>query len=141
VNGFPLAPALKLVGSVSTAVVVDAILALPMNESARNDPDAMAVLSEMASSYSGWHFENRDPGAWGAPDAVSRLGEIAVPTLAVIGDSDVADVGSIAETVDANIIDCRRVTLPGVGHNPNLEAAQVFDDLGLDFIASVHRNT
>lgn len=135
VEGFPLAPALKLAGSASTEEVVEAILALPMNEPARAKPEVMAVLSEMARSYSGWHFTHRDPGRWGAPDGLDRLGEIAVPTLTVTGDRDVADVQMIADTVVAAISEGRRVTLAGVGHSPNLEDPESFDRVSLEFLA------
>lgn len=131
VEGFPLAPALQLADTASTEEVVDALLALPMNEPARNKPEAMSVLSEMASSYSGWHLTHRDPGQWAEPDALARLGEIRVPTLVVTGDRDVADVRMIADTVAAEAVDARHVVLAGVGHNPNLEAPAEFDRLCL----------
>ena len=79
IEGFPLAPALRQAGSATTRTVVDAILALPMNDAARERPDVLAALDEMGRSYSGWHFTNRDPGTWAAPEAVDRLGEIDVP--------------------------------------------------------------
>lgn len=135
IEGFPLAPALKLAGSASTEEVIEAILALPMNAPARAKPEVMSVLTEMASSYSGWHFTNRDPGRWGAPDALDRLGEVAVPTLIVTGDSDVADVQMIAGTVAAKIRNPNRAVLAGVGHNPNLEDPASFDLVCLEFLA------
>lgn len=134
VEGFPLAPALRLAGSASTDQVVDALLALPMNEPARNQPEVMAMLSEMAYSYSGWHLTNRDPGRWAAPDAIDRLGEVGVPTLVVTGDRDVADVRMIGDTVATKVGDVRHVVLAGVGHNPNLEDPITFDRVCLEFL-------
>jgi pimeloyl-ACP methyl ester carboxylesterase len=135
VDGFPLAPALKLAGSASTEEVVEAILALPMNEPARSKPEVVAVLSEMALPYSGWHFTHRDPGRSGTPDALDRLGDVTVPALIVTGDRDVADVQMIADAVAAGVSNGRRVALAGVGHSPKLEDPASFDLVSLEFLA------
>lgn len=108
-----------------------------MNEPARAKPEVMSALSEMGASYSGWHLTHRDPGRWGAPDALDRLGEVLVPTLVVTGDRDVADVQMIADTVAAEVPDAHRVAVAGVGHNPNLEDPGSFDRLCLEFLARV----
>lgn len=49
------------------AVLDSALLA-----SATEHPEIAAALTKMVGSYSGWHFENRDPARWAEPDARSR---------------------------------------------------------------------
>lgn len=134
IEGFPLAPALKLAGSVPTGVVVDAILALPMNHSACRLAGAGPVLHDMAHAYSGWHFTHRDPGTWAVPDAVDRLHLVGVPTLVIIGDQDVLDVRMIADRVATEVKGATQLVLEGVGHNPNLENPEAFNRACLEFL-------
>ena len=64
-----------------------------------------------------------DPGEQGQPpDAWPRLGEIAVPTLMLIGRLDVADIQAIDELAAAAITGARLRWLDGVAHLPQLEA-------------------
>ncbi len=134
VEGFPLASALRLAGSAPTDAVVDAILALPMNDNARRLPRSGQALHDMAHSYSGWHFTHRDPATWVVPDAVDRLRDVAVPTLVITGDQDVLDVRLIANKVVADVGDATHLVLEGVGHNPNLENPEAFNRACLAFL-------
>lgn len=140
-EGFPLEAALRLAGSASTRTVVDAVLGLPMNDAARARPEVMSALQAMGHSYSGWHLTNRDPGKWAAPNALDRLGEIEVPTLVVTGDQDVLDVGLIGDRVADDVMNATRVSLPGVGHNPNLEDPTSFNRACLEFLDGLERRS
>lgn len=140
IEGFPLAPALRQAGSATTRTVVDAILALPMNDAARERPDVLAALDEMGRSYSGWHFTNRDPGTWAAPEAVDRLGDIDVPTLVITGDRDVLDVRMIGDRVADSVRNATRVVLSNVGHSPNMEDPASFNRACLDFLEHLGDN-
>jgi pimeloyl-ACP methyl ester carboxylesterase len=50
------------------------------------------------------------------PDAIPRLGEIGVPTLVVLGDSDVAAITDIGNLLAERIPGARRVVLAGADH-------------------------
>lgn len=66
------------------------------------------------------------------PPAVTELAKIATPTLLVVGDRDVSAILRIVDLLERELPDARRVDLPGVGHLPNLEARERFDEeLGL----------
>ncbi len=56
------------------------------------------------------------------PDSRAFLAEIAVPTLIVVGDSDVLTPPSAAEEMAAAIPDSRLVTIPGAGHLTPMES-------------------
>ncbi|WP_433327478.1 alpha/beta fold hydrolase [Spirillospora sp. CA-294931] len=64
-----------------------------------------------------------------------RLGEIAVPTLIVVGEHDVADVHAHSGAIEAAVPGAERVVLPGSGHLPHLETPQEFNRVVLDFLA------
>lgn len=138
-EGFPLAPALELAGSEPTEAVVEAILALPMNEPVRRRPDAMAALRQMGASYSGWHLSHRDPGEWAVADAADRLGDVSVPTLTIVGDHDVLDIRMISDKIAAEVPDAQQVVVAGAGHNPNLEDPGAFNHACLSFLDRIRR--
>jgi 3-oxoadipate enol-lactonase len=69
-------------------------------------------------------------------DVGDRLGEISVPTLAIVGAHDVQDVHVVAERLEREI-GATRVTIDGAAHLPNLEKPREFDELVLGFLAEV----
>jgi pimeloyl-ACP methyl ester carboxylesterase len=69
-----------------------------------------------------------------APSAWPRLGEIAVPTLALVGRLDVDDIRVIDEQAAAIIPGARLRWLDGVAHLPHLEADPATLDAIADFV-------
>ena len=55
-------------------------------------------------------------------DAWNTLGDVAVPTLVLIGEHDLAHTHRNAEHVASTVPGARLVDLPGVAHLPHLEA-------------------
>jgi 3-oxoadipate enol-lactonase len=68
------------------------------------------------------------------PPASQRLGDIAVPTLVVTGDEDVADIIRIGDRLAREIPDVERATIGGAAHLPNLERPDEFNRLVLGFL-------
>jgi 3-oxoadipate enol-lactonase len=68
-------------------------------------------------------------------DLGARLGEIAVPTLILVGEHDVGDMQRIAERLAAEIPGARYELIKGAAHVPNMERPQEFDRLVLGFLA------
>lgn len=52
------------------------------------------------------------------PPAAERLAEIAVPTLAIVGDADVSFIHQIADLVAAQVHGARKVVIDDAGHHP-----------------------
>jgi len=71
------------------------------------------------------------------PAALPRLGEIAVPTLIVVGEHDIPDVHAHAGALEAGILGGRRVVLAGSGHLPQLEVPDAFSELVLAFLSTL----
>lgn len=74
------------------------------------------------------------------PPASARLGEIAVPTLVLVGDADVPDMLQIADRLEAGIPGARKVVWADVAHVPPMERPGEFGRLALDFLAGVPRS-
>ncbi len=100
-------------------------------------PPVAAHLVRMVSDYSGWHWVNDDPVQRLAPPAVQRLEHIAAPTLIVVGERDLPDFHAIADVLFQRVPHARKVVLPGVGHLPCMEDPEEFNQIVLEFLASV----
>ncbi len=50
-----------------------------------------------------------------------QLGQIAAPTLIIVGDQDVATVPAKAERMHARIRGSKLVVIPGAGHTSSVE--------------------
>ena len=68
-------------------------------------------------------------------DIMSRLAEIRIPTLVMIGDSDLPDMQAISQLVADRINGAKRLLMPGVAHLPNLENPVLFNQSVIDFLA------
>lgn len=62
----------------------------------------------------------------GGPEARSRLSEIRVPTLVLVGEGDIEDVFTQAKAVAAAVPGARLETVPGTGHFMYLEKPKDF---------------
>ena len=69
-------------------------------------------------------------------DLMSRLPEIRVPTLVMIGDSDLPDMQAISQLVADRIRGAKRLLIPGAAHLPNLESPTLFNQLVREFLVN-----
>lgn len=69
------------------------------------------------------------------PAAATRLSELRVPVLLLIGSDDTPFIQDVARAIAAEAPDVRRTDLPGIGHMVNLEAPEAFRDAVLAFLA------
>ncbi len=67
-------------------------------------------------------------------DLMSRLAEIRVPTLVMIGDSDLPDMQAISQLVGDKVRGAKRLLIPGAAHLPNLENPTLFNQSVIDFL-------
>jgi len=69
-------------------------------------------------------------------DVTARLGEIAAPTLVIVGELDAETPLAYAETLATAIPDATLVVVPGVGHLTPAEAPAEFNRLVAAFLAA-----
>ena len=67
----------------------------------------------------------------------ANLPRIAVPTLALAGETDTNAPAPMMEKMAAKIPGCRYVCLPGLGHLANLEDPAVFNATLANFLSTV----
>jgi 3-oxoadipate enol-lactonase len=63
-----------------------------------------------------------------------RLEQIAAPTLVIVGDADVPDFLEIADRLERELPDARKVVLEDVAHTSPLERPEEFRDLTVGFL-------
>ena len=78
--------------------------------------------------------EGEGEGSMAQPPAAGRLREISVPTLVIIGDQDVDLLFPVADALESEIQNVKRVTMPGIAHLPSLENPELFNKIVLDFL-------
>ncbi len=66
--------------------------------------------------------------------AIERVGELTPRILTMVGDLDSSDILDIAEQIDREARDSRKLVVPGVAHMINLEKSAEFSRLLLDFL-------
>ncbi len=112
-------------------------LALEIWAPLRTDAATDELIARMARENTG---EADIPDEWWIlPEkpAVERLGEIVVPTLVVIGDTDHPKIMAIADTLAAKIPGARRVGIPNADHLVPLRAPEAFNAAVLPWLESV----
>jgi 3-oxoadipate enol-lactonase len=71
-----------------------------------------------------------------ARPALPALGEIAVPTLILVGEYDIPDVHAHCGAIEAGIPGAKRIVVSDAGHLVHMEQPAVFNELVLDFLAA-----
>lgn len=68
------------------------------------------------------------------PPAITRLAEIQVPTLIIVGDQDVLEFIKISDMMTAGVRNAKKIVIPGVAHLPSMEKPELFNRIVLDFL-------
>ena len=71
------------------------------------------------------------------PPAITRLAEVRVPTLIIVGDLDLPEKLALTEQLVAGIPDARREIIAGAAHMVSLEKPQEFNHIVLDFLSEL----
>jgi len=102
--------------------------------------DAAAEARELTEAMTLRSYEQQLPvegkvkTIWPDVSAETRLTEIGVPALVVVGSEDVSDIGVMAERLATEIPGARLETIEGAGHLPSLERPDELNRLLLDFL-------
>jgi 3-oxoadipate enol-lactonase len=103
-------------------------------------PNASAEVRELTEAMTVRSYDQQLPvegevrAVWPEPSAETRLGELDVPALLVVGDADRPELVSLAERLVRELPDARLETIAGAGHLPSLERPHELNRLLLDFL-------
>lgn len=101
----------------------------PANTRAR---ERLRELFKLASPLTNGFPDSRTPDR----PALGHLGEVHIPTLIVVGESDIADIHAQSGALETGIPGARRVVLAGAGHLAHLEKPELFNETVLGFLRS-----
>ena len=90
-------------------------------------PAGRALLTQIMADYSGWHWQHRDPETGLEPPLAQRLHELLAPTLDLVGTRDLPDFIHMGETLADSAPHASLELLPGLGHGPSVEDADLFN--------------
>ena len=103
-------------------------------------PDASDAVRELTEAMTVRSYDQQLPvdgevrAVWPEPSAETRLGELDVPALVVVGAADRPEMVSLAERLVNELPDSRLETIAGAGHLPSLERPDELNRLLLEFL-------
>lgn len=110
----------------------------PLRTADQVDPDVREKVRVMTTrNFEHPEEENATQPRTLEPPAISRLSEIHVPTLIIIGDQDVLDILKIADILEKGIPGARIEVIHGTAHHLNMEKPQEFNRIVLDFLGAL----
>ena len=109
---------------------------MPWFDQIKQRPSVYLRLAEIVGDNSGWFFERPNPVNWGDTPISSRLMEIAVPTMVVVGEHDTSDNHEVVRILSSGIKDCRQLIVPDSGHMTMMEQPDYFNQHVLEFLQS-----
>jgi pimeloyl-ACP methyl ester carboxylesterase len=95
------------------------------------------LFGQIVSAYSGWHWAHKDPERRLDPPLAKQLTRVSAPALIVIGENDLPDFHRIADLLQTEIPEARKVVLPRAGHMTPLEASEPFNALVLEYLTQL----
>jgi pimeloyl-ACP methyl ester carboxylesterase len=101
------------------------------------DQDILRRLREMALHTISKHTPGEKDWHVRVTDSWARLPKIDVPVLTLNGGLEPADMLDAADRLARTVRDGRSETVEGVGHYPNLEKPEVFNEILLDFLRTL----
>jgi pimeloyl-ACP methyl ester carboxylesterase len=119
------------------AGMVEGVMNHPTLVPSANYASARQKVRENLSEYSfDWVLEPGQkqatvPAAWG------RLGDIHAPTLVIVGGDDDKLLHTIADRLEQDIPNVKRVTIPQTHHMPNMEKPREFNRIVLEFLGKL----
>jgi 3-oxoadipate enol-lactonase len=115
-------------------------LANPINHIPADRPDVAAQIAAIVDQYSGADLLlPTPPPAQGKVPAIERLHELKMPTLIIVGGSDLAFFQISADVLAFEIAGSQKVAIPGGGHLVNMLEPERYNAEVLRFLRSVQR--
>ncbi|MDB5179335.1 MAG: bioH [Patescibacteria group bacterium] len=121
-SGFPSRGAVKPdIAAIGLEAAKAAWLSEPLFAGEQGHPEALGLINEIVADYSGWHWSHPNTETQLAPPAVDRLGELAMPTLVMVGEDDVTGFQECARHIAKNAPRTTFETIERAGHMANLD--------------------
>ena len=84
-----------------------------------------------------WRMSRKDPGKVEESSQITRLNEISVPTLVIVGELDIPEMGPASDSIVNGIPEARKVSMLNCGHMVNMEDPDTFNKILLEFLRQI----
>jgi pimeloyl-ACP methyl ester carboxylesterase len=111
----------------------------PFMAPAMDHPRLVPLLRRLARENAHCWLNNPILQSSPRPLAATRLQEIKVPTLLILGDRDVPQIKATIEILEKGIKGSTKVVIKGAGHMVNLEQPEKFNESLLGFVRALPR--
>lgn len=129
---------IALAESKGTAGVVEKMLPKLLAEATHaGRPEVVGVVKRIAERQPAKAVVYALEALRDRPDAGPGLGNVAVPTLVLVGEHDAVTPLTMAKAIAARVYGSEVVTVPGAGHLSNLENPEAFTAAVRAFVAEV----
>jgi pimeloyl-ACP methyl ester carboxylesterase len=93
-------------------------------------------LREIGKDYSFWHYTHDDPAVYLRPPS-QRLSRIRAPTLIITSEYDVPACIEVADLMEQDVPDSRKVVFKDASHLMNIDEPEEFNRTVIDFIQRI----
>lgn len=97
-------------------------------------PEVEAKIREMLKDYSFWHYKNQPNTIKATVPAITRLEEITLPVLTVLGIEDLPDFHEVADLFVEKMANARKVVIPDADHMSNMTNPAFFNAAVKEFL-------
>lgn len=109
----------------------------PVFKPSLQNPRSAASVRRSLDEANFWRMGRHDPIRRTEPPQIERLGEIGAPTMVVMGELDIPEMGPATDAIRDGVAGAKKVVMSGCGHMVNLEDPETFNRVVLDFLAGV----
>ena len=113
---------------------IDLVLDLSFFVPAEEKPTLRPKMRAMVIDNYGTWSAPQDMLTWSDPPAFTRLKEITVPVLVIVGDRDASDILNVADTLAHDIPNAKKTIIRNAGHHVNMEQPGAFNEAVLQFL-------
>ena len=106
----------------------------PVFKPAIQSPRCGARMKQYLDEANFWRMARKDPIARTDPPQIERLGEIEVPTLVIMGELDIPEMGPATDAIRNGVPGASKVVMCGCGHMVNMEDPATFNKVVLNFL-------
>jgi 3-oxoadipate enol-lactonase len=109
-------------------------LAHPFFDGVRRDPELFERVQEILLDFQAPDMRDGARPDDYRPDLAGRLGEVAAPTLVIVGENDIPDFRLIADVLAENIASAQKAVIPECWHLPPNEKPEEFNRVLISFL-------
>jgi len=112
----------------------------PVFKNSFKNRNTVAHMKKVGYDYSFWHFTNKDPNFFVKPWASTQINKISLPILIITSEYDLEACKEVADLMEQNIKESKKVIITDAGHCMNIDKPSEFNKIVLGFFSELSNN-